>query len=59
MRAARLRSRVSSALLAGTLKATRCAQVRSVSNSVGGAVKKKEEVHRMAEANKAFAHYRF
>ena len=25
----------------------------------GGAVKKKEEVHRMAEANKAFAHYRF
>ncbi|HEX3060941.1 MAG TPA: 30S ribosomal protein S7, partial [Usitatibacter sp.] len=24
-----------------------------------GAVKKKEEVHRMAEANKAFAHYRF
>jgi small subunit ribosomal protein S7 len=25
----------------------------------GGAVKKKDEVHRMAEANKAFAHYRF
>ncbi|PIP74168.1 MAG: 30S ribosomal protein S7 [Nitrospinae bacterium CG22_combo_CG10-13_8_21_14_all_47_10] len=25
----------------------------------GGAVKKKEEVHRMAEANKAFAHYRW
>ena len=25
----------------------------------GGAVKKKEEVHRMADANKAFAHYRF
>ncbi|HVK56234.1 MAG TPA: 30S ribosomal protein S7 [Burkholderiales bacterium] len=25
----------------------------------GGAVKKREEVHRMAEANKAFAHYRF
>ena len=25
----------------------------------GGAVKKKEEVHRMAEANKAFAHFRF
>ena len=25
----------------------------------GGAVKKKEEVHRMAEANKAFSHYRF
>ena len=28
-------------------------------NSAGGAVKKKEEMHRMAEANKAFAHYRF
>jgi len=25
----------------------------------GGAVKKREEVHRMAESNKAFAHYRF
>ncbi|MBU6468726.1 MAG: 30S ribosomal protein S7 [Betaproteobacteria bacterium] len=25
----------------------------------GGAIKKREEVHRMAEANKAFAHYRF
>ncbi len=25
----------------------------------GGAVKKREEVHRMAEANKAFSHYRF
>jgi len=25
----------------------------------GGAVKKREEVHRMAEANKAFAHFRF
>jgi len=28
-------------------------------NSTGGAIKKKEEVHRMAEANKAFAHYRW
>ena len=28
-------------------------------NSAGGAVKKKEEMHRMAEANKAFAHYRY
>ena len=25
----------------------------------GGAVKKREEVHRMAEANKAFSHFRF
>ncbi len=28
-------------------------------NETGGAVRKKEEVHRMAEANKAFAHYRW
>ena len=29
------------------------------SNSRGSAIKKKEDVHRMAEANKAFAHYRW
>ena len=29
------------------------------SNSTGGAVKKREDTHRMAEANKAFAHYRW
>jgi small subunit ribosomal protein S7 len=28
-------------------------------NNTGGAVKKKEDTHRMAEANKAFAHYRW
>jgi small subunit ribosomal protein S7 len=28
-------------------------------NNRGGAVKKKEETHKMAEANKAFAHYRW
>ena len=28
-------------------------------NNTGSAVKRKEEMHRMAEANKAFAHYRF
>lgn len=28
-------------------------------NNAGNAVKKKEDTHRMAEANKAFAHYRF
>ena len=28
-------------------------------NSTGSAVKKKEDTHRMADANKAFAHYRF
>jgi small subunit ribosomal protein S7 len=29
------------------------------SNSRGAAIKKKEDTHRMAEANKAFAHYRW
>jgi len=28
-------------------------------NNVGGAVKKKEDVHKMAEANRAFAHYKW
>ena len=28
-------------------------------NNTGGAVKKKEEMHRMAEANKAFAHFKY
>ena len=29
------------------------------SNNTGASVKKREEVHKMAEANKAFAHYRY
>jgi small subunit ribosomal protein S7 len=28
-------------------------------NNTGGAMKKREEVHRMAESNRAFSHYRF
>jgi len=28
-------------------------------NSRGGAIKKKEDVHRMAESNKAFSHFRY
>jgi small subunit ribosomal protein S7 len=35
------------------------AEIMDAFNSTGGAVKKKEETHRMAEANKAFAHYRW
>lgn len=34
-------------------------EIIDASNNLGGAVKKREEVHRMAEANKAFASYRF
>jgi small subunit ribosomal protein S7 len=34
-------------------------ELLDATNNRGNAVKKKEEVHRMADANKAFAHYRF
>ncbi|OGQ37085.1 MAG: 30S ribosomal protein S7 [Deltaproteobacteria bacterium RIFCSPHIGHO2_12_FULL_43_9] len=34
-------------------------EIIDASNNIGGAIKKKEDVHRMAEANKAFAHYRW
>ena len=34
-------------------------EILDARNSLGGAFKKKEETHRMAEANKAFAHYRY
>ncbi|GAB4111803.1 MAG: 30S ribosomal protein S7 [Acidobacteriota bacterium] len=35
------------------------AELLDAANNRGGAVKKKEDVHRMAEANRAFAHYRW
>ncbi len=34
-------------------------ELMDAANNRGGAVKKKEDTHRMAEANKAFAHYRW
>ncbi|RKD67555.1 SSU ribosomal protein S7P [Sinobaca qinghaiensis] len=34
-------------------------EILDASNNTGSAVKKREDVHRMAEANKAFAHYRW
>jgi small subunit ribosomal protein S7 len=34
-------------------------EIIDANNGVGAAVKKKEDTHRMAEANKAFAHYRW
>ncbi len=34
-------------------------EIIDASNETGATVKKKEDTHRMAEANKAFAHYRF
>jgi small subunit ribosomal protein S7 len=35
------------------------AEIIDAANGVGASVKKKEETHRMAEANKAYAHYRW
>ena len=35
------------------------AELMDAYNNAGGTVKKKEDTHRMAEANKAFAHFRF
>ena len=34
-------------------------EIMDAANGVGASVKKKEDTHKMAEANKAFAHYRF
>lgn len=34
-------------------------ELMDAANNEGGAVRKRDEVHRMAEANKAFAHFRF
>jgi len=35
------------------------AEILDAANNTGGAIKKKEDTHRMAEANRAFAHYRW
>jgi small subunit ribosomal protein S7 len=34
-------------------------EIIDASNEVGSTIKKKEETHKMAEANKAFAHFRY
>ena len=34
-------------------------EIMDAANETGGAIKKREETHKMAEANKAFAHYRY
>ena len=34
-------------------------EIMDAANNAGNSVKKKEETHRMAEANRAFAHYRW
>ena len=35
------------------------AEIMAAANGEGAAVKKKEDTHRMAEANKAFSHFKF
>lgn len=42
-----------------TMEERLAAELFDASNNTGSAVKKKEDMHKMAEANKAFAHYRF
>jgi len=42
-----------------TMRARLAGELLDASESRGGAIKKKEDTHRMAEANKAFAHYRW
>ncbi|NLK17843.1 MAG: 30S ribosomal protein S7 [Clostridiales bacterium] len=42
-----------------TMSERLAAELVDAYNSTGGAFKKKEDTHRMAEANKAFAHYRW
>ncbi|MEK6758285.1 MAG: 30S ribosomal protein S7 [Deltaproteobacteria bacterium] len=42
-----------------TMKDKLAGEIIDASNNKGGSVKKREDVHKMAEANKAFAHYRW
>ena len=42
-----------------TMSERLAAEIMDAINSTGGSVKRKDDMHRMAEANKAFAHYRW
>ena len=42
-----------------TMKSRLANELLDAANNRGGAIKKREDTHRMAEANKAFAHYRW
>ena len=42
-----------------TMKERLAAEIMDATNGLGNAVKRREEMHRTAEANKAFAHYRW
>ena len=42
-----------------TMSQRLCNEIIDASNNTGSAVKKREDTHKMAEANKAFAHFRY
>ena len=42
-----------------TIETKLAGEILDAANNAGGAVKKREDTHKMAEANKAFAHYRW
>ncbi|MBE7013746.1 MAG: 30S ribosomal protein S7 [Ruminococcaceae bacterium] len=42
-----------------TMRERLAGEILDAANATGGAVKKREDTHKMAEANKAFAHYRW
>ena len=42
-----------------TMQDRLAAEIMDAANNTGAAVKRKEDMHKMADANKAFAHYRF
>ena len=42
-----------------SMKEKLAAEIMDAANNTGASVKKKEDTHKMAEANKAFAHYRW
>ena len=42
-----------------TMREKLAAEIMDAANNMGSAVKKREDTHKMAEANKAFAHYRW
>lgn len=43
----------------GTMQVRLAREIMDAANNTGAAVKKREDTHRMAEANKAFAHFRW
>ena len=42
-----------------TMRERLAGEIMDACNNLGGAIKKREDTHKMAEANKAFAHYRY